>query len=271
MKVCVIGDVSYNTVIHLDRFPSQKGTFFAKDTYEVIGSSAAGKALNLSNLGHDVTLFSRVGKDEYGQKIKDFFKSWNINTHWIEDSKKTLRHTNLMAKDGSRASIFTTMLDETNRTYFEYFKPFLDSFDTIFLELSSSFRNDIPFFNAYPVWVDLHDYDGKNTFHEPYIDVAGMITFSLENNDDHPFIMKKMNKKPYLYTQGSKGARYYNGSKTLYSESQKVDNIIDTNGAGDAFITAFYTFISDGDKEEFALKKAHAYAALVIQSKTLFP
>lgn len=271
MNVCVIGDVSYNTVIHLDHFPSQKGTFFAKETYEAIGSSASGKALNLSKLGHDVTLFSRVGSDEYGQKIKDFFKSWNINTHWIEDSNKSLRHTNLMAKDGSRASIFTTLLDEKNRSYFEYFKPFLKSFDTIFLELSSSFRNDVKHFKPYPVWVDLHDYDGKNTFHDPYIDVAHMIAFSLESNDVYSFIMKKITSKPFLYTQGSKGASYHNGSKILFSESQKVENLIDTNGAGDAFISAFYTSLSDGDKEDSALKKAHAYAAKVIQSKSLFP
>lgn len=271
MNVCVIGDVSFNTIIHLNDFPQSNGTFFAQDTYQSIGSSAAGKAINLSLLGHEVTLISRLGADEYQEKIISFFHQFNINTQWIMDSSKTMTHTNIMTKDGKRTSIFTQMLDGPKENYFSALLEKLKDYDHIFLELSASFQPYVSFLKSYPIWVDLHDYDGKNPFMDPYLSVADFVAFSLENPDDLTPILTKVGSTPVLFTEGKEGATYKKEDKLVHTESLTGARIVDTNGAGDAFISAFYTYYHEGYNIEEAMNKAHAYAFKVIHSKTLYP
>jgi acarbose 7IV-phosphotransferase len=54
-RVLVLGGVSYNTMIHVDRFPQpEPQTMFSRRVHDTVGSTGAGKALNLSKLGFDV-------------------------------------------------------------------------------------------------------------------------------------------------------------------------------------------------------------------------
>ena len=61
-KILVLGGVSVNTMIYLDQFPQPTPqTVFSKGYHETIGSTGAGKALNLKKLGLDVTLHGLIG------------------------------------------------------------------------------------------------------------------------------------------------------------------------------------------------------------------
>ncbi|MBN1319086.1 MAG: hypothetical protein JXA42_26620 [Anaerolineales bacterium] len=63
-KVLVLGGVSYNMMVYLIQFPEPRSqTLPARGYHETIGSTGAGKALNLHRLGMDVTLYGLVGCD----------------------------------------------------------------------------------------------------------------------------------------------------------------------------------------------------------------
>ena len=69
----VVGD-SYNAMIYLDEFlPPHPQTVFARYVHQTVGSTAASKALNLSKLGFDVTLFDLVGADSTEDAISKRF------------------------------------------------------------------------------------------------------------------------------------------------------------------------------------------------------
>ncbi len=48
-KVFIAGGVSYNLMIYIDKFPRpETQTLFSQNIHETVGSSGAGKALNLN-------------------------------------------------------------------------------------------------------------------------------------------------------------------------------------------------------------------------------
>ena len=73
-NILVLGGVSYNMMIYLGAFPQpEPQTVFSQGFHETVGSTGAGKALNLAKLGLDVTLHGMIGADDLGQKIRDYF------------------------------------------------------------------------------------------------------------------------------------------------------------------------------------------------------
>ena len=63
-QVLVIGGASWNTIIRVVRFPDpDPATVSPVSWHDAVGSSGAGKALNLVRLGAEVTLVA-LGDDE---------------------------------------------------------------------------------------------------------------------------------------------------------------------------------------------------------------
>jgi sugar/nucleoside kinase (ribokinase family) len=66
VRVLVVGGASWDTVVHVDQLPdSRPRTVFATSSYETVGSTGAGKALNLARLGHEVHLHTLIGDERH--------------------------------------------------------------------------------------------------------------------------------------------------------------------------------------------------------------
>ena len=87
-KVLVIGGTTFDSIVYLDKLPQgQPQTLFASSPLnETLGSTGAGKALNLTKLGIDTTLHSVIGDDEYGHKIIRKLKDAGVNFEYDFDS-----------------------------------------------------------------------------------------------------------------------------------------------------------------------------------------
>ena len=63
-RVVIFGAASWNTMIRVDAFPEPgPATVFPPGWHETVGSSGAGKAMNLARLGVHVTLHCLLGDD----------------------------------------------------------------------------------------------------------------------------------------------------------------------------------------------------------------
>lgn len=119
MDVLVVGGCSYNSMIYLDEFPQETETHRANYFQETVGSTGAGKTLNLGRLGMNVTFHAMIGQDRYGELIKETFTAEPVMFVYDVDSNGTERHVNLMNGDGERISIFvvdrecSTRIDQT--------------------------------------------------------------------------------------------------------------------------------------------------------------
>lgn len=86
-------------------------TLFATATHEAIGSSGAGKALNLALCGVDTTVWCRLGADEMGERVRAGLAAAGIELLTEPDPAGTMHHVNLMDPLGGRVSVFVNRGD----------------------------------------------------------------------------------------------------------------------------------------------------------------
>jgi acarbose 7IV-phosphotransferase len=105
-RVLACGAVSWNTMIRVDDFPApEPASIFPPAWHETIGSSGAGKSMNLARLGVDVTLRTLVGDDDEGRRIRTRLERAGVSLSAVVDPTGSGRHVNLMdaAGAGSRS------------------------------------------------------------------------------------------------------------------------------------------------------------------------
>jgi len=264
-RVFVLGGVSFDTIIQLNDLPKHTAkTMFAKNTYQVVGSTGAGKALALKKLGFKVTLHGIIGDDSAGKVITQTMLDNNVRFLYDIDPLGTETHTNLMSEDGNRISIYTNSgsFEPTfNRAAVEIN---LQNADLIVLNIINYCRSlipDIQFLHK-PIWVDIHDYDGKNPYHQDFIDAANFLFLSSDLLPNYQAVMQTMidsGKELVVCTHGKDGATLLTKSgKWLYQGIIPETKIVDTNGAGDNFFAGFlYAYTQGKPLETCLLAGAH--------------
>jgi sugar/nucleoside kinase (ribokinase family) len=252
-KVLILGGTTYDHIVYLDKFPNpEPQTIHVAPFQEATGSTGSGKALNMTKLGISNTLVSVLGNDYYGQKIIHHLKQENVDFTYYIDPKGTERHFNIMDKQGNRISMFITQSSENVNFDFKTIDDMMIESDLIVLNIISYCKQFVPLVEKHnkPVWTDLHDYDGLNTYHEPFINASQYIFLSSDNLPDYRQTMQKLMDKGKEFVICTHGK---NGATALTKDGEWIDQpaltnfpIIDTNGAGDSFFSGFlYGYIQN--------------------------
>jgi len=273
--VLVLGGVSWNTMLYVDRFPqADPQTVFSKGLHETVGSTGSGKALNLSKLDFAVTLYGMIGADHHGEWIKEYFARENVPFIY-DTSPETERHVNLMDTDGKRISIISRSGNSSSRPDLRQIDGLISQSDYIILNLADYCRPMIPLLTWYgkEVWTDLHDYDGRNPYHRDFIRAADYVFLSSDSMPDYRAYMEgliKDGKKLAVCTHGSKG------SSALTSHGEWIEtpaiaayDRVDTNGAGDAFFSGFMYAHARGCSTQICSRLGTIVAGLCVTSSEL--
>ena len=99
------------------------------------------------------------------------------------------------------------------------------------------------------------------------IDHVDYAFFSYDDDDVEDFILKmwRPTMKVFIATQGEKGSVAYDGQKFYHYGIVKVDNVVDTMGAGDSYIAGFLFRIMRGGTIEESMAEGAACSAVTIQ------
>ncbi|MCX8130398.1 MAG: carbohydrate kinase family protein [Clostridia bacterium] len=275
-KVVILGGTTYDSIVHLKNLPEQKPqTIHYASFNETLGSTGAGKALNLAKLNVPTVLHSIIGNDIYGEKIVKSLTSNGVNFIYDIDANGTERHINIMDEEGNRISIFVTNSSDSPSLDLDRLESIIRDCDIIVLNIISYTKKLINLCKKYnkPIWTDLHDYDGKNSYHEDYINVSDYIFMSSDNMSDYKSVMKDLyskGKKLIVCTHGKKGATCLAESGD-WIQTDIIDKYRykDANGAGDSFFSGFlYGYLQNKSIEE-CLRFATICAGLCITSEEL--
>lgn len=263
--IFIVGGVSYNLMIYLDAFPAPiPQTIFSQGYHETIGSTGAGKALNLMNLGFNVTLQSLIGNDEFGKQLRSYLENTSIRYQPDIDPFGTERHVNLMDSEGRRISIFIAPVSQQPEINMGQFETTLEKTDLVVLNIQNYCRYLIPTIKHHgkKIWVDLHDYDGEDTYRQDFIDAADYIQMSSERLDDYHTIMRNLieqGKEIVVCTHGKNGSSAVNQQGDwVYLPILSQYQLVDTNGAGDSFFSGFLY----GMRQGYTLKKCMQMATI---------
>jgi hypothetical protein len=174
-KVLILGGVSWDFTIWLTQLPDAKTEImFADRSVYGLGGSGSMHALILADLGHVIWLHAPVGNDEAGRMIKLGFKESSVMFMPQEDSAGSLNFTNLIDNSGACLPICTNY-SPTSLLYNErLLSSLIPDADLIIPSLSNFSKTPLPMLidSQKPLLVDLHDWDGQESWHSAWADRA---------------------------------------------------------------------------------------------------
>ena len=125
-----------------------------------------------------------------------------------------------------------------------------------------------------PIWTDLHDYDGSSAFHEPFVRAADVVFMNDDATEDPWALMQScLDRGPRLAvcTLGSRGAIALAADGERASVEAQPVEVVDTNGAGDAFFAGFLGASLAGKGLDGCLDAGSRQAVVALSSEHLHP
>jgi len=274
-RVVVFGAASWNTMIRVDRFPEPgPDSIFPPGWHEAIGSSGAGKALNLARLGVSVTLHCLLGDDEAGARVRSVLEEAGVTVDAIPDPTGTARHVNLMDPQGRRMSFLLHTGSPTARYDPAHVEDLVGAAVHVLVAIVDQARVVLPIARRLgrPSWTDLHATTGDREWDRDF-EQADRVFFSGEQLADPRPLMRRLHdagRDLVVCTRGADGAlALTRDDRWLEIPAEPVDPVVDTNGAGDAFLAG--TVYGDllGLPIETSLRVGARVAALAVGSPEL--
>lgn len=247
-------------------------TLFATGSHEAVGSSGAGKALNLRARDVDVALWCRLGEDAPGDRVREELVAAGVELLVEADPAGTMQHTNLMAPAGGRVSVFVT----TGSLQAPVGEPWRSRLlerarqaDLVAVTIFEQARSLLaPLRQAgVPLWVDVHDYDGHQDYHRDFVEAATFLQLSSVSLPDwRSFAQDRLSRgtEVVVVTHGADGASVLTEQGWTQVSAVPAVEVVDVNGAGDAFFAGFATgWIAGLEAGECGRRGAERAAAAV--------
>jgi sugar/nucleoside kinase (ribokinase family) len=276
--VLVAGPVSWNRIVRLDALPEPRPhTVFARGHVDTVGGTSAGKALNLASLGAAVTLSTVVGDDREADLVRAGLDRDGLTLLAETAPGGTEQHLNLMDDRGGRLSVYLRLPEAPTATVHDAaLDAALAACDVAVVDLAEWSRPLLDRARAVgrPVWCDVHDHDGLTAFHRPWVEAADVLFLNDDAMDDPlPFMRSRVAAGTSLVicTQGAAGATAVTADEELRVPAAPVLDVVDTNGAGDAFASGFLLAHLAGRDLGAAVEAGHRQAAACLRSPGLAP
>lgn len=276
MRVAVLGGAAWNRMIHVERLPDGRGaTIHPLRHHEAIGGSGAGKALNLARLGVEVTLHAGIGDDEPGRRVAAGLTAAGVDLRATADPTGTAQHVNLMDPTGGRISIMLANGSPDLPFDEAALAGSMADADLVVVDLAPWTPRAVPLALASgrPIWTDLHDYDGSRDWHVPFIDAADAVFVSHDRLEDPAAFLASLvdrGKRLAVCTMSATGAIALDADRRSYAVPAIPDvEIVDANGAGDAFFAGVLFGMLTGAGLERALRFGAVAGGLAVTSLDL--
>ena len=281
--VVVHGPVSWNLVVDLEELPAPEPHMqFAAAHREVIGGTSAGKAVHLRERGVDVELHTVLGTSDSTatQSIEAALGRAGIAFVATYVDGPSERHLNLMDPAGGRVSLYLDVPEHSQTSDPGALARLVEACSkarAVVLDLSQPSRDVI---NAVatlgvPVWTDLHDYDAMGDFHAPFLRAASFVFMNGDRLDSpHDFLRSCVDggAEVAVCTLGADGAVAMDADHSVFHvPAAPVVSVVDSNGAGDAFMAGFLAAHLDGADIATALHVGAEQAARALGSVQLSP
>ncbi|HWJ67614.1 MAG TPA: carbohydrate kinase family protein [Nocardioides sp.] len=286
-SVLVVGPVSWNRIVLLDELPEPvPHTVLARDSWETLGGTSAGKALGLCGLGRgrpgagrEVVLATQLAPDHRGGLVRSLLERAGVRV-LAGDSPVTERHLNLMTPRGERVSIYLAQPPARDGGSTpdpdEEVRAAMADAAVVVLDLAPESRRLVPAALAAgrPVWTDLHDYDGTAAFHRPFLEAADAVFMNADATTDPLALLERCLRHGASFavcTLGADGALALDRTGRVHRVAAVPVDVVDTNGAGDAFFAGALDAHLSGAELPEALAAGAAHASTVLASRHLHP
>ncbi|MFC7862358.1 adenosine kinase [Streptomyces murinus] len=254
--VLVLGGAGVDTVVHVPELPVPYA-----DSYMIrpgivtrAGQSGDFVALGVSALGLRAHHIDLVGADPEGDLVRALHRDRGIPLTDVPSAAGTKRAVNLVGPDGRRLSLYDdTRSQESDRLPEDTLRALAASSRHAHVVITHPCSYALPVLReaGLTVSTDLHNWDGVNPYHEPFALAADLVFLSTTALADPEHTMRDIaargRARIVVATAGAEGAYLLvDGELTQVPAVAPPEPVVDSNGAGDAFATAFLLGWLDG-------------------------
>jgi sugar/nucleoside kinase (ribokinase family) len=275
-RIVVAGPAAWNTMVLLDRLPEPRPhAVFARGSVRTLGGTSAGKVLHLSDLGVAATIVADVGTDPEGDLILAALghaRGAEVLARRVAGPSE--QHLNLMTDAGERLSIYLALPGPSPEPDPAAVSRVARA-EHVVLDLGAVGRNLLPaaVASGATLWTDLHDYDGVAEFRQPFADACSYVFLNDDGTDDHRELMTSLLERgasTVVCTLGARGAVARTAEGWFECPAEPTE-VLDTNGAGDAFFAGFFAAHVGGAGTAECLRAGARQATRALGSRHLSP
>lgn len=264
-------------------------------THKKIGGAPLNVAARLQSFGNNVSMVSRIGEDEKGKDILEFFKDRGVNTNGIQidavektgkvkvilDEEGTASYDIMFPRAWDKIELSDTVKSIVSKSDAFVFGSLVArdavSRETLYelLKLAKYKIFDVnlrpPYYTNEVLKYLMSQADFVKFNDEEIIEIAKGFGFTSESLEAIiQFMAKETQAKTICVTKGGKGAILYLNNTFYYNAGYKVE-VVDTVGAGDSFLASIITQLLNKTAPQKALDFASAVGAIVASSEGANP
>lgn len=274
--ITVIGSLNYDILMKQERLPMKGETYVADSVSYEGGGKGANQAVQCAKLGVPTYLIGKVGNDNFGDILTNKLIEYGVKTDYIE---RSLKDTGLgivhVLEDGAvYASIITGANYDVSVEDVERLEAIILKSKIIILQMEIPI-NVVEYIiakaNRCGVYVILNAAPAKEISKEALSKVDCLVVNETEasfyakeeiDNEEtakkYAYKLTELTKGIVIITLGKNGSVLCRENEYILIPSVKVENVIETTGAGDSYIGAFayckYIGKSDVEACRFAAK-----------------
>ena len=249
-RVLVAGGVGIDTIVRVPALPlAMLDSIHVPPVADYVAHTGNGVALGLLALGHRPVLVDFVGQDTQAELIHARYRERGLVFDYLVHPSGTRRSVNLVEPGGRRLSLYDGRHPETLRMPREAYLARMRESEHVHLSIvpwAAALFDDAAALGL-PVSTDLHDWDGRNPFHQAFARRADLVFLSAaalgeDVSEAMRAIMREGCAQVVVATAGAGGsyslARGHD--RIAHTACAMLDApVVDSNGAGDAFSSAF--------------------------------
>lgn len=249
--VLVVGGSGVDTIVRVDALPVPLAdSVMVGPIEEWPGHTGGNVALGARALGLEVALLDCIGDDWTGAQVRERLAKGDVEFHPVVSAAGTRRAVNLVDATGRRMSFYDARDPEDLRMPQDFYLPRLRRARHVHLSIMNFTRflyDDIEALGV-PVSTDLHDWDGLADHQREFALRSDLVFFSAAATGDRtPGLMREILREgragTVVATAGAEGSYVLTrdgGPDPLHVPATVPPApVVDSNGAGDAFVTGF--------------------------------
>ena len=246
----VAGGVGIDTIVRVPSLPlAMADSIHVPPVIDYVAHTGNGVALGLLALGHRPLLLDYIGEDPQAELVLARYRERGLEFDYLVHESGTRRSVNLVGPDGRRLSLYDGRHPDTLRMPRAFYLPRMREAEHVHLSIVPWARELIDDAQALglPVSTDLHDWDGRNPYYHDFAWRSDLVFLSSAVLGEGVFevmraILREGRAQVVVATAGAQGSyALERGSiEVRHTAAARLDlPVVDSNGAGDAFSSAF--------------------------------
>lgn len=209
----------------------------------------------------------RLGTDDAGKHVLKSLKQENVDVSHVQVVEGPNAYANVALVDSDRTFIGGDAGVSTGIVLNDADFAFIQTWDQIHTSVYSKIEDNLPKLHALGLSISF-DYSDHLSLEQaedslPYVDMAIFSGGDRKLEDLQALAQAAVQKGPstVLITMGSRGSMLYQEGRFYMQGIYKIENVVDTMGAGDSFIARYLTGIFNGEGIRQSMENAAEFAA----------